>query len=228
MHLGSVHCKAQRLLDFLKATNAPVVYLVGDVIDHPLHLMKLPKLHFEVILELIAKASSGTKLIYIPGNHDSMFRHYVGQYGNITVTLRKNYVTKAGAVLLVTHGDETDVFGLRGLLTLLVFIEKYAPISLWELVRKLLRGHIRRHTATFERKMRQLSKKYSGVICGHIHAPIMRDMGDCLYVNTGDWVDSCTALVEDETGALEIIRWTSIKATAEITSLDDVRLRSAA
>jgi len=67
-----------------------------------------------------------------------------------------------------------------------------------------------------------------GVICGHIHAPVMRDMGECLYVNTGDWVDSCTALVEDETGALEIIRWTSIKATADITSLDDVRLKSAA
>ena len=67
-----------------------------------------------------------------------------------------------------------------------------------------------------------------GVICGHIHAPAMRMMGDCLYVNTGDWVDSCTALVEDDKGALEIIRWTSIKAVSDIVDLDVPRLRPAA
>jgi UDP-2,3-diacylglucosamine pyrophosphatase LpxH len=82
----------------------------------------------------------------------------------------------------------------------------------------------------FERAVVNDAKKSDvhGVICGHIHAPVMRDMGGCLYVNTGDWVDSCTALVEDENGALEIIRWTAIKADSDVIDLDALPLRSAA
>ena len=201
-HLGSAHCQAQRLLDFLKSNNAPIIYLVGDIIDHPLHLMKLPKLHFAVILELIAKASKGSKLVYIPGNHDSMFRNYVGQYGNLTVALRCTHVTKAGAIMLITHGDETDMFGLRGLLTLLMFIEKCVSISLWELVRKLLRGHIRRHTASYEHKMRRLAKAYSGVVCGHIHHPMVSNG----YCNAGDWVHHCSALAENSEGEFLLLK----------------------
>ena len=202
MHLGSIHCKAQRLLDFLKTHNAPIIYLVGDIIDHPVHLMKLPKLHWEIIRELLAKSFNGTKLIYIPGNHDSMFRHYVGQYGNVTIALRSTYVTKVGAVLLITHGDETDMFGLRGLLTLLVYFEKYAPMPLWELVRKLMRGHIRRHTAAFERKMRHVGRKYSGVVCGHIHCPVTSNG----YMNCGDFVHHCTALAETKEGEFQLLK----------------------
>lgn len=203
LHLGSPHCKAGRALNFLRQTTTDRIYLVGDVLDHPMHLYNLPKLHRDVLAELIKKACLGTEIIYIPGNHDELFRNYIGYYGGIRIQRQWIHSGKDGRWYLVTHGDETDMLGLGRFLAVLVWLEKFVPIPMWEVLRRYFGTWIARHTEKYEKKMRKLVVGYyAGVICGHIHEPRISEG----YMNTGDWVQHCTAIVEHHDGKFELLQ----------------------
>lgn len=201
-HLGSKHCKAKRLLDFLHSNSADRIYLVGDVLDHSTYLGGWPQYHNDVLIKLGQTASSGTTIIYIPGNHDDVFRYHIGRYGNLVIANHWVHRTVDGRKILVTHGDETDMLGVGWLLRIFITIERYIPIPFWEVFRKFFSQIIRRHTVKYQKKMMLSARGYSGVICGHVHYPFMSQF----YMNCGDWVQHCTAIVENHNGSFELIK----------------------
>jgi UDP-2,3-diacylglucosamine pyrophosphatase LpxH len=202
LHLGSSHCKATRLLDFLKITEADRIYLVGDVFDSPSSILKLPSLHQDILRELARKAFDDAIIIYIPGNHDSMFRTYIGRYGSVRFARRYVHIGKLGGHYLVTHGDETDILGIAWFLKTVILLERIFPISLWEVCRAVVSKTIIKHTQRFKLKMDKESVKFDGVICGHVHFPYMTDT----YMNCGDWTHHCTAIVEHYNGVFELLK----------------------
>lgn len=201
-HLGSKHCKAKRLLEFLNTHTADRVYLVGDVLDHSTYLGGWPPFHNEVLLKLGQMSTAGTSIIYIPGNHDDVFRYHIGRYGNLVIVNHWVHRTVDGRKLLITHGDETDMLGIGWLLNLFVKIERYVPIPFWEILRKFFRHTIRSHTIKFQKKMMLQARGYAGVICGHVHYPHLSQF----YMNCGDWVHHCTAIVEHHNGSFELLK----------------------
>jgi len=251
VHLGTKGCQADLLLDFLKHVEAETVYLVGDIIDG--WRLKAswywPQSHNDVVQKLLRKVRKGSRMIYIPGNHDEFLRDYVGQtFGGVEIHEEAIFETADGKRMLVLHGDKFDVVVRNvkwlahlgdwaydiaiGLNITIGWFRRRLGLPYWSFSgwskQKVKRAV--NFIGAFENAVVNDARKSDvhGVICGHIHAPAMRGIGECLYINTGDWVDSCTALVEDESGTLEIIRWTHIKATDEVVELDDARVRSAA
>jgi len=251
VHLGTKGCQADLLLDFLKHVEAETVYLVGDIIDG--WRLKAswywPQSHNDVVQKLLRKVRKGSRMIYIPGNHDEFLRDYVGQtFGGVEIHEEAIFETADGRRMLVLHGDKFDVVVRNvkwlahlgdwaydiaiGLNITIGWFRRRLGLPYWSFSgwskQKVKRAV--NFIGAFENAVVNDARKSDvhGVICGHIHAPAMRGIGECLYINTGDWVDSCTALVEDESGALEIIRWTHIKATDGVVELDDARVRSAA
>ncbi|HYC05098.1 MAG TPA: UDP-2,3-diacylglucosamine diphosphatase [Azospirillaceae bacterium] len=230
IHLGTRGCKAEYLLDFLKHTESDYLYLVGDVVDG-WRLKKSwfwPQAHNDVVQKVLRRARKGTKVFLIPGNHDEVFREFVGlQFGGVTILEDTIHVTADGRRLLVIHGDQFDAVvkyarwlaligdgaytALLQLNTGLNWIRRKMGFQYWSLSAYL--KHRTKKAVEFigdyeaaltdEARRRQVD----GVICGHIHHAEMRDMGGTLYCNDGDWVESCTALVEHEDGTLEIIDW---------------------
>ena len=201
-HLGSRHSKAKRLLDFLKANTADKYYLVGDVLDSHTFLGSWPSHHNAVLIHFAQCASKGSEVIYIPGNHDEVFRHHTGRYGRLVVAAHWVHHCLDGRKFLVTHGDETDMIGLGYLLNVLVFLERFLPITFWEILRKFFGATIRNHTVKFQRKMLRETNGYSGIICGHVHYPKLSPS----YMNCGDWVHHCTAIVEHHDGQFELLK----------------------
>ena len=199
LHIGSHNCKAQRLYNFLKAHNAKRIYLVGDIIEGR-HLRSWPKYHNEIIQLLSERALAGIELLYIPGNHDSIFRHHFGYYGNLRIC--KNYYHDCidGSILYVTHGDETDLLPNHLWLWIITLFEKITGLGLWEGIRTTLGWYIDRHTQNFENKIRKLG--YKKVLCGHIHFPKLSDE----YYNCGDWTYHCTAIAEHYDGKFELLK----------------------
>ena len=251
VHLGTKGCQAELLLDFLKHVEAETIYLVGDIIDgwRLKAAWYWPQAHNDVVQKLLRKVRKGTRMIYIPGNHDEFLRDYVGHtFGGVEVLEEDIFETADGKRMLILHGDKFDVVVRNvkwlahlgdwaydiaiGLNLTIGWFRRRLGLPYWSFSgwskQKVKRAV--NFIGAFESAVVNDAKKSDvhGVICGHIHAPMMRQMGECLYVNTGDWVDSCTALVEDATGALEIIRWTSILDVDGVVDLDSVRMRSAA
>jgi UDP-2,3-diacylglucosamine pyrophosphatase LpxH len=251
VHLGTKGCQADLLLDFLKHVEAETIYLVGDIIDgwRLKAAWYWPQAHNDVVQKLLRKVRKGTRMIYIPGNHDEFLRDYVGHtFGGVEILEEAIFETADGKRMLILHGDKFDVVVRNvkwlahlgdwaydiaiGMNVTIGWFRRHMGLPYWSFSawskQKVKRAV--NFIGAFETAVVNDAKKSDvhGVICGHIHAPAMRHMGDCLYVNTGDWVDSCTALVEDDTGALEIIRWTEIKASDDVVDLDLVRMRSAA
>lgn len=230
VHLGTRGCKAEFLLDFLKNSESDYLYLVGDIVDG-WRLKKSwywPQAHNDVVQKLLRRARKGTRVVYIPGNHDEGFRDYIGlQFGGVTIAEDAVHVTADGRRFLVIHGDQFDAVvkyakwlahvGDTVYMVLLVFntwlnfIRRRLGFTYWSLSAYL------KHKAksavefigSYERALADEARRrdVDGVICGHIHTAEMRDMDGILYVNDGDWVESCTALVEHHTGELEIIHW---------------------
>ena len=237
LHLGTRGCRSAELLDFLRAHDSDTLYLVGDLIDG-WSLRKTwwwPQAHNDVVQKLLRKARKGTRVVFLPGNHDEFARGYVGQaFGGIEVLPDTMHRTADGKTLWVLHGDAFDpvvtkhrwlvpiAHGFLGVLRWL-----HIPTA-WRLVRPLL-GRPYRSLATFvkgqanqamaalgdfERLAVEGARRRGadGVVCGHVHVPAMRTVDGILYCNDGDWVDSCTALVEHQDGRLELLRWTLRKA----------------
>ena len=233
VHLGTRGCQAERLLDFLRVHDADTIYLVGDIVDG--WALKSswywPQAHNDVVQKLLRKARKGSRLIYIPGNHDEFLRDYYGtHFGGIDVSETTIHVGVDGKRYLVIHGDLFDVvikhakwLALLGdkaydaaILVNSVFnrIRRAFGLTYWSLSQwaKLKVKNAVNFIGEFETTLAAEAERHGadGVICGHIHhAAIHNDFGVC-YVNCGDWVESCTAIAEHSDGRFEIITWTHI------------------
>lgn len=229
-HLGTKNTRAEFLLDFLKNNESDYLYLVGDIFDG-WALGKSwywPQLHNDVIQKLLRKARKGTKVIYIPGNHDEFARGFVDMnFGGISTKTQCIHTTVDGRQLLILHGDQFDgVIQYAKWISLLGAVAYEAALAMnrwYNVFRKLmgkpywslsayLKNKAKRavqHIANFEKAVVNEARKYEveGVVCGHIHHPEIREIEGIVYCNTGDWVESCTALVEHVDGTLEILRW---------------------
>lgn len=240
IHLGFKECKAEFLLDFLQQSDCEQLYLVGDLIDF-WSLRKggrWPAAHGEVLKALVAKARAGARVWYVPGNHDEVARDYLGlSVAGIDIVAEAVHVTADGRRLLVTHGDECDSAVRCGgpLLNslgdwaydLLLFLNRWYNRwrrafnrPYWSLANFLKQriGHAAAYVTRFEAAAaREAARRgLDGVICGHIHQAALLDLHGVLYCNDGDWVESCTALVEHPDGALEILRWSHQQAVVAL------------
>jgi UDP-2,3-diacylglucosamine pyrophosphatase LpxH len=234
IHLGTSGCKADFLLDFLKCNESDTLYLVGDILDG-WQLSKgwhWPQSHNDVVQKLLRKARKGTRVIYVPGNHDEFARDYVSHaFGGIELVHEVVHRTADGRRLLVTHGDLFDGvvqqarwLALLGdqLYTLILAlnhgfnrIRARLGFGYWSLSQYL------KHSAKkavafitdFELALVREAKRrgLDGVVCGHIHKAEIRMVDGVLYCNDGDWVESLTALVEDYAGQLRLIEWKEIR-----------------
>jgi UDP-2,3-diacylglucosamine pyrophosphatase LpxH len=229
-HLGTPGCQAGALLEFLRRTESDYLFLVGDIIDgwQLKRRWYWHQLHNDVVQKVLRKARKGTRVVYVPGNHDEAARHYVGvDFGGIAIREEAMHVTRTGRRLLVTHGDRFDAvvtcakwLALLGdqLYTFTLKLNQHfnaarARLGLpyWSLSQFLkLRvknavSYINAFEDALAREAR--SRGFDGVVCGHIHHAEVRAIGDVLYCNSGDWVESLTALVEAHDGTLSVLRW---------------------
>ncbi len=231
IHLGSRGCQADFLLDFLQSTECKHLYLVGDIVDVWAMQGRIywPEAHNRLLRALLDKARTGTKVVYIPGNHDEVFRGHIGtEFGNVAVRDELVHTTNDGRRFLITHGDRFDrvvqsgrwlaKLGSRTYDLLLVAnswvndIRRYLGLEYWSLAAYL--KHKVKNAVNYIGNYEQVvadearRQRLDGMICGHIHHAEMRKIEGVLYCNCGDWVESCTALVERHDGGLELLRWT--------------------
>ncbi|RFB80058.1 UDP-2,3-diacylglucosamine diphosphatase [Methylovirgula sp. 4M-Z18] len=238
LHLGSKGCEADLFLDFLKHNDADTIFLVGDIIDG-WRLKKgwfWPQSHNDVVQKLLRKARKGAHMIYVPGNHDEFARQFLGlNFGGIEIMRRAMHTTADGKRFLVTHGDEFDVVVLHArwlahigdwayetavvLNTTFNRIRRRLGFGYWSFSAwaKLKVKQAVNFIGAFEVALAEDARKRGadGVICGHIHHATIRDIDGITYVNTGDFVESCTVVAEHADGRLEVIRWTSVAAPAQ-------------
>lgn len=232
LHLGSAHCHAGALADFLEQTRCRKLYLVGDIIDLwwlSARRATWGSAQHRVMDCLHAMARAGTEIIYIPGNHDSPARRFCGlMLPRMKVRRRAIHVTADGRRLLVTHGDEFDGetrlggfhewFGDKLYYAILTFNQltnrarRVFGLRYWSLA-----DFLKRRSGAAERYMERYvaaalgaaaRRGLDGIVCGHIHRPALLEHDGLIYANDGDWVESLTALAEDPDGTLRLIRWT--------------------
>jgi UDP-2,3-diacylglucosamine pyrophosphatase LpxH len=196
LHLGSPHSKVGRLLSFLERIEFETLVLVGDLFDAP--GMVLPDRHKVVLAHILERLTSGGKIIFVPGNHDRVFRDIIGEYGRMHVVNNYVHTTASGKTIFVTHGDEWDSVGSLAVMHL---IDRKLPFPYWEIIRKFLQGFMRRHIATFERRALNDRLDNDMILCGHVHFPAFKEN----YLNCGDWVKHCSAIVEHLDGRLELV-----------------------
>ncbi len=230
VHLGTPGCQAHALLDFLRAVECDHLYLVGDIIDgwQLRRSWYWPQAHNDVVQKLLRKARKGTRVVFVPGNHDEFARKYLGHsFGGIEVVDDCVHTTADGRRLWVTHGDYFDgviqcakwlahvgdtayEFTLR-LNRHVNSLRARLGLPYWSLS-KYLKLKVKRAVSfigDFEQAVAREARKRGvhGVVCGHIHHAELREIGGILYANDGDWVESLTALVEHADGRLEILDW---------------------
>ena len=230
LHLGTRGCKAEFLLDFLRYTEAETIYLVGDIIDC-WRLKKSwywPQAHNDVIQKVLRKVRKGTRVVYVPGNHDEALRGFTQlQFGGVEVVKDAIHVTADGRRLLVLHGDMFDAVVMHarwlalfgdGAYTAALWLNRHFNTArrrlgypYWSLSAYLKRRvkNAMQYIASFADAVANEARRrgVEGIVCGHIHHAEIRPIGDILYCNSGDWVESCTALVEHFDGRLELIDW---------------------
>ncbi|MBA4708087.1 UDP-2,3-diacylglucosamine diphosphatase [Aquitalea aquatica] len=238
VHLGTSGCRADHLLDFLKHNESDHLYLVGDIVDG-WQLKKSwywKQSHNDVVQKVLRKARKGCQVVYVPGNHDEAARHYVGlDFGGIAIRREAEHTTADGKRLLIIHGDEFD-----GVIQHIKWLA-YVGDSLYTVILELNRGfnwlrkqlgmpywslsqylkHKVKNAVNFISDFEKIlagearRRDYDGVICGHIHKAEVRDIDGILYGNSGDWVESLSALVEHADGRLEVVYWTELQSAAE-------------
>lgn len=231
VHLGTRGCQAERLLDFLRHHDSEYLYLVGDIVDfwsmsRSIHWSPVQN---TVVQKVLRRARKGTRVIFVPGNHDEALREYAGiTFGDIRLETEWVHHTADGRRFLLLHGDEYDQVtryhrwvavlgdvaynGLVRINTWLSWWRRHLGISgYWSLA-----GYAKRKVKTavsfifdFEDSVMRGARErdVDGVICGHIHWAAIKEVDGLTYINCGDWVDSCTAIVEHLDGRLELIEW---------------------
>jgi len=230
VHLGTRACQADRLLDFLRDYESENLFLIGDIIDfwsmnRGIHWTPAQN---TVVQKILRRARHGQRVMLIPGNHDEAMREYDGvSFGDIEVRLEYVHVAANGQRYLLLHGDEFDQvtryhrwLAILGNVGYNLLVRVNASLSR---LRRLLRrpgywslagyakNRVKRAVSfifDFEDSLIRAvhERGLDGVICGHIHSAALRRVGDVTYVNCGDWVDSCTAIVEHHDGRLELVR----------------------
>ena len=248
-HLGTRGCQAELLLEFLQSNEAETYYLVGDIVDG----WKLrrgwhwPQTHNDVVQALLARAHDGATIVFIPGNHDEVMRSYLGtHFGGVEVVAQAEHVTVDGRRFLVTHGDQFDSIVVNAKWLAHVGDRAY-DLALWlniwfNRARRLWGGQywslsnwakqqVKRavnYITEYEQVLTDEARRggYDGIICGHIHAANMRRIGDLDYVNTGDWVESCTAVVEQGDGTLRLIDWVAETRSRTLPDAGDTPISS--
>ena len=233
VHLGTRGCKAEYLLDFHKHTESDHLYLVGDIVDgwRLRRSWYWPQAHNDVVQKIMRKARKGTNVVFIPGNHDEFARAYTEHnFGDITVAEQTVHVTADGKRLLVLHGDAFD--GVVKYAKWLAHLGDWAytvalsanhwfnvarrrlGYSYWSLSAYL--KHKVKNAVQFiddyEKTIVEEARRQGvdGVVCGHIHHAELRLVDGIVYANDGDWVESCTALIEHMDGRLEILDWLAV------------------
>jgi len=242
MHLGTRLARADLILDFLATHSAETVYLVGDIVDnwYPLSGNWKPA-HHQVLQRLFELPRSGTRVVYVPGNHDDFFRNYAGtSFGGIEIELDVVHHATDGRRYLVTHGDVCDVFAARSPLLeragrLIERIATGADVAQRHVLRRAgqpewfgIERAISRTSAAvrkydhFEERLADLAKSggYDGIICGHYHQPALHEDLGTTYANCGDWARSNTAIVEDFNGRLDLVRPYDHPAFEPLISMD--------
>ena len=244
VHLGTRGSNAAAFLAFLKENDFDTLYIVGDLID--IWSLKRgiywPQEHNDVIQKILRKARKGTRIIYIPGNHDEFLASHLGAYGAITIQKHALHVTADGRRMLVLHGHELDTVvqnikwlaflgdvGYQFLLALNPFVNAVRRIfgfgywSLSKAVKQRVKDAVS-FIGAYEDAIVRYAERYQvqGVLCGHIHSPIVRQIGDTTYYNCGDWVENCSALVEHDNGQIELL--TNWRAAALEPATPIVRL----
>jgi UDP-2,3-diacylglucosamine pyrophosphatase LpxH len=236
VHLGSRACRVELLLDFLRRTRCEELYLIGDIIDleNLRRSFFWPTSHTEVLRLLLRKSQEGVRITYIPGNHDDDLRALIGtRFGNIEVARQRIHTTRGGRRLLVLHGDEFDAVIRHRSLGIVLGSLAYRPLihlnrlvhwindllgrpywSLAQHVKSRVGGAIR-YVEAFQRASLAAAReaRVDGVVCGHIHQAGVVERDGLIYCNDGDWVESCSALVEDQRGELSLVRWRQRAAT---------------
>lgn len=237
IHLGTRACQADRLLDFLRNYSAENVFLIGDIVDfwsmsRGIHWTPAQNTFVQKILR---RARRGERVVFIPGNHDEALREYAGvAFGDIVVVPEHVHELADGRRFLLLHGDEFDqitrhhrwvaILGDMAYNTLVL-----ANGTLSRIRRRLgrpgywsLAGYAKRRVKKalqfifdFEDAAIHSARQrgLDGIICGHIHSAALREIGGLTYVNCGDWVDSCTAIVEHGDGRLELVAWGTLTSS---------------
>jgi UDP-2,3-diacylglucosamine pyrophosphatase LpxH len=246
VHLGARGCQAGKLLDFLRYHNADTIYLVGDIVDG--WALKSswhwPQSHNDVVQKLLRKARKGTRIVYIPGNHDEFLRGYYGtHFGGIEVVEHAVHEGADGRAYLIVHGDYFDLvvtqarwlalLGDKAYEFALVLNRRFNAIrrqfglGYWSLSQwaKLKVKNAVSYIGEYERALAADAKRHGaqGIVCGHIHHATIHDDFGIRYVNCGDWVESCTAVVEHQDGRLEIIHWIEESFSTEIPAVAEVQ-----
>jgi len=242
LHLGTPGCQALALLDFLRSVECETLFLVGDIIDgwQLRRQWYWPQAHNDVVQKLLRKARKGTKVIFVPGNHDEFARKYVmHNFGGVDVVDDWIHETADGRKLWVVHGDLFD--GVIQCAKWLAYVGDWAyettlkinshlnslrarvGLPYWSLSR-YLKFKVKRavsYVSDFENAVAREARRRGlhGVVCGHIHHAEIRDIEGTLYCNDGDWVESLTALAEHADGRLEIIDWGRRMAQAAALAL---------
>jgi UDP-2,3-diacylglucosamine pyrophosphatase LpxH len=230
VHLGTRGCNAEMLIDFLDHVDSETMYLVGDMIDGWAMKKRLywPASHNDIVWRILKRARRGTRIVYIPGNHDEMFRQFAGlNFGGVEILRQAIHETADGRRLLVLHGDEFDAITMshRWLAHLgdaayeaLMALNRWMNagrrvfgLPYWSLS-KYAKQKVK-NAVSFISKFEEIvaheaaHRGIHGVIAGHIHKAEMRTIHGIEYYNDGDWVEGCTALVEHYDGSMEILHW---------------------
>jgi UDP-2,3-diacylglucosamine pyrophosphatase LpxH len=246
VHLGTPDCQAGYLLDFLRNTRSRFLYLVGDIVDLEALSRRAywPAAHAAVVGEVLAIAARGTRVVYIPGNHDAALRGLHGErIAGVELRLHATHEAADGRRYRVSHGDEFDPAHLgrdwltwigehshRGLRWFNRSLNRarrsiglaYLPLSI------VTKSRLRRAMQFIDGYERRVAdacagQGYDGHICGHIHYGCIRRIDGTLYLNDGDWVEHCTALVEDDDGTLRLLHWSEHRS--ELASSRDLAAR---
>ena len=229
VHLGTRGAKAGPLLDFLREYESEILYVVGDLID----IWQLrrgiywPQQHNDVIQKILRKARKGTRVIYVPGNHDDFLAKFYGAYGNVVVQKHAIHRCSDGRRMLVIHGHELDTVvqnvrwlaflgdvGYQFLLSLnpaINFFRRRFGLGYWSLsayAKRRVKDAVS-FIGRFEEEIVRYAGKFSvdAVLCGHIHSAAIRQFGEVTYYNCGDWVESCSTLVERHDGTVELVQY---------------------
>jgi len=242
VHLGTRGCNAEMLIDFLDHVDSETMYLVGDIIDGWRLKKKFywPATHNDIVWRLLKRAKRGTRVVYIPGNHDEVFRQFSGlDFGGISIRRKAIHETADGRRLLVLHGDEFDAITLAhtwlahvgdvaynllmGLNRFVNLVRRKFNMPYWSLSKhaKAKVKNAIEFISNYEEIVAQAAgaRGVDGVVCGHIHTAEHRMIGDVEYYNDGDWVEGCTALVEHFDGRMEVLHWADEIAVRDIASI---------
>ena len=252
VHLGTTDCKAEQLNNFLKHNSCDTLYLVGDIIDAwkiQQNKWRWKQSHTNVVRRVLGHAKRGTRVVFIAGNHDEFLRPmipYGFSFGLVEIHNQIEHIGADGKHYLVTHGDLFD--GITRLAPWLAFLGDKAydfvlylngkfnwlrhkmGFGYWSLS-QFLKHRVKKavdFVFKFEENLANYCKKrgFDGVICGHIHHAEIKQINGVAYMNDGDWVESCTALVEHYNGRWEIITWTKEKDDVVIDTNSSSREQS--